>query len=116
MFRGIDWRPWFFKLGSSELNIQSHCFIDYVKKAKENSFKEKRGRSSLSNILKQEIFDMWVSNSINSTDGHSRRSIVCLNKDSSYLKKYGPDIQSKEIVIEETVNCRGREQVAANRY
>ena len=57
---------------------------------------------------------MWVSNSINSTDGHSR-SIVCLNKDS-YLKKYGPDIQGKETVIEETVNRRGREQVAANRY
>ena len=57
---------------------------------------------------------MWVSNSINSTDGHSR-SIVCLNKDS-YLKKYGPDIQGKETVIEETVNRREREQVAANRY
>ena len=58
---------------------------------------------------------MWVSNSINSTDGCNERNIVCLNKDS-YLKKYGPNIQSKEVVIEEKVNRRGREQVRANRY
>ena len=101
--------PDFLKWISSESNIQSHRFIDYVKQAKENSFQEKRGRSGFSNILKQEIFDMWVSNSINSTDGHSR-SIVCLNKE------VWPDIQGKETVIEETVNRRGREQVAANRY
>ena len=90
-------------------------FYWLCKKAKENSFKEKKGRSGLSNILKQEIFDMWISNSINSTDGCNGRNIVCLNKDS-YLKKCGPDIQSKEIVIEEKANHRGRQQVTANRY
>ena len=67
--------PDFFNWLSSEFNIWSHCFIDYVKKAKENSFKEERGRSGLSNILKQEIFDMWISDSINSADGSNGRNI-----------------------------------------
>ena len=102
LIEDLDFLNWL----SSELNIRSHHFIDYVKKAKENSFKEKTGRSDLSNVLKLEIFEMWISNSINLTDGRNGRNIVCLNKDS-YLKKYGPDIQSKEVLLKKRLIAEG---------
>jgi len=81
---------------SSKLDIRCYRLKEYLKKAKENNFEENRGRSALSKMTKQKIYDMWIQNSINSTDGRNGRNQVSMNKES-YIKKYGTDLVNEEV-------------------
>ena len=48
--------------------------------------------------IKQKVYDIWLKNSINSTDGRNGRNIVKLSK-RKYLEQYG-SIKNRNIVIE----------------
>ena len=48
--------------------------------------------------IKQKVYDIWLKNSINSTDGRNGKNIVKLSK-RKYLEQYG-SIKNRNIVIE----------------
>ena len=52
--------------------------------------------------IKQKVYDIWLKNAINSTDGRNGRNMVQLSK-RKYLEQYG-SIKNKNIVIEEVKN------------
>ena len=83
----------------SKLSIRCYRFNDYFKKAKENGFTENRGKSGLSNKTKQEIYNMWINHSINSTDSPNGRNQVRMNKES-YIKRYGTNLKNDQVVAE----------------
>ena len=62
--------PSFLSWLASKLNIRTSRFFIYVANWRDRNFKETRGTvNSINDELKQETFDTWVENSINSTDG-----------------------------------------------
>ena len=58
----------------------------------------------------QIIYDMWASNSINSTDGRNGRNIINISK-----RKYNGHIKNNDIIFEERKNKRGIPILTANR-
>ena len=48
--------------------------------------------------IEEKVYDIWLKNSINSTDGRNGRNIVKLSK-RKYLEQYG-SIKNRNIVIE----------------
>ena len=62
--------PSFLSWLASKLNIRPSRFFIYIANWRDRNFKETRGTvNSINDELKQETFDTWVENSINSTDG-----------------------------------------------
>ena len=60
--------PSFLSWLASKLNIRTSRFLIYVANWRDRNFKETRvTANSIDDELKQEIFDTWVENSINST-------------------------------------------------
>ena len=74
---------------------------------------EIRGRQELSQNIKRNIYNTWVKNSINSSDGRNGRNLVKLSK-RKYIEQYGT-IKNNELVIEEVKNKRGQTYYSANR-
>ena len=68
-----------------------------------------RGRNNkLTLHVQQEIYNMWLDNSINSTDGGGHeRNIVKISK-RKYHGQYDPDLSNGGIVIGEKVNKCGQ--------
>ena len=69
----------FLKWLSGKLDIRHQRFTKYVIKWRENKFKETRGRQEQIEI-KQKVYDTWLKNAINSTDGRNGRNMVKLSK------------------------------------
>ena len=93
----------FLKWLSGKLDIRHQRFTKYVIKWRENKFKETRGRQEQIEI-KQKVYDTWLKNAINSTDGRNGRNMVKLSK-RKFLEQYGK-INHSNIVIEELKNKR----------
>ena len=87
-------------------------FITYIRKAIENKFIETRGRNPLSPEFKQNIYDIWLENSIPSTDGRNGRNIVSIAKEQ-FQQKFGS--VNSSVHLEEKLNRRGKLQIVANR-
>ena len=99
--------PSFLSWLASKLNIWTSRFFIYVANWGDHSFKETRGTAnSIDDELKQEIFDTWVENSINSTDGRNGRNLVSISK-SKYNELFH-NIENKTISVNVVVNKRGR--------
>ena len=97
---------------AGKLGIRHHRFVKYVAKWRENKFTETRGRQEQLEV-KQKVYDMWLKNAINSTDGRNGRNMVRLSK-RKFLQQYGA-IKHSDIVIEEIKNKRGQTYYSANR-
>ena len=92
---------------ASKLNIQTSRFFIFVANWRDRNFKETRSTAnSIDDELKQEIFDTWVENSINSTDGRNGRNLVSISK-SKYNELFH-NIENKTISVNVVVNKRGR--------
>ena len=91
---------------SKKTCIQPSKFSIYYTKWKGNQFQEIRLRKTLPDDVKQKIYDMWIENSINSTDGRNGRNFINISK-KKYLQIYG-SIDNCKVVVEENANKRGR--------
>ena len=69
-------------------------------------------RQELSQNIKRNIYNKWIKNSINSSDGRNGRNLVKLSK-RKYIEQYGT-IKNNEVVIEEVKNKRGQTYYSAN--
>ena len=54
-------------------------------------------------------------NNVNSRDGYNGINQLWIDK-SSYISKYGSELQNDEVLIEQKVSICGEDQVAVNRY
>ena len=99
--------PRFLSWLASKLNIRTSKFLIYVANWRDHNFKETRGTgNSIDDELKQEIFDTWVENSINSTDGRNGRNLVSISK-SKYDELFH-NTENKTVSVNVVVNKRGR--------
>ena len=106
--------PSFLSWLASKLNIRTSRFFIYVANWRDRNFKETRGTvNSINDELKQEIFDTWVGNSINSTDEHNGRNLVSISK-SKYNDLFH-NIENKTVSVNVAVNKRGRTLYQANK-
>ena len=106
--------PSFLSWLASKLNIRTSRFFIYVANWRDRNFKETRGTvNSINDELKQEVFDTWVGNSINSTDGHNGRNLVSISK-SKYNDLFH-NIENKTVSVNVAVNKRGRTLYQANK-
>ena len=96
----------------NKLNIRPSKFTIYVKKRRDNSFQELRGRQEKLEI-KQKIYHRWIKNAINTTDGRNGLGIVKISK-RKYFEQYGT-ITDSNINIEEFKNKHGQTYLSANR-
>ena len=96
----------------NKLNIRPSKFTIYVKKRRDNSFQELRGRQEKLEI-KQKIYHRWIKNAINTTDGRNGLSIVKISK-RKYFEQYGT-ITDSNINIDEFKNKHGQTYLSANR-
>ena len=94
------------------MQIRHSKFNEYHSKWRTSLFSEIRGRQELSQNIKQNIYDTWIKNFINSTDGRNGRNLVKLSK-RKYTEQYGT-IKNNEVVIEEDKNKRGQTYYSAN--
>lgn len=97
---------------STKLEIRPSKFKKYVAKWRENKFQETRGRQEQLEI-KQKVYDIWLKNAINSTDGRNGRNMVRMSK-RKYIAQYG-SLKNENVVIEEIRNKRGQLYYSANR-
>ena len=103
--------PSFLSWLASKLNIRASRFFIYVVNWRDRNFKETRGTAnSIDDELKQEIFDIWVENSINSTDGCNGRNLVSISK-SKYNELFH-NMENKMISVNTVVNKRGRTEIS----
>ena len=107
--------PSFLSWLASKLNIRTSRFLIYVANWRDRNFKETRSTAnSIDDELKQEIFDTWVENSINSTDRRNGRNLVSISK-SKYNELFH-NIENKMVSVNvNVVNKRGRTLYQANR-
>ena len=98
---------------ASRLAIRHFRFVSALEKWRRQEYQDPRRRSSLSDETRQQIYDMWLKNSIPSTDARNGRNIVRLSK-KNYLQSYG-QLENKDVVIEEKVAKRGRKYLHANK-
>ena len=70
----------FTKWLSCKLQIRHSKFNEYHSKWRKSLFSEIHGRQELSQNIKQNIYNTWIKNSINSTDGRNGRNLVKLSK------------------------------------
>ena len=106
--------PSFLTWLASKLNIQPSRFLIYVANWRDRNFKETRGTAnSIDDELKQEIFDTWVENSINSTDGRNGRNLVSISK-SKYNELFN-NIENKTVSVNVVMKIRERALYQANR-
>ena len=106
--------PSFLSWLGSKLNIRTSIFLIYVANWRDRNFKETRGTAnSTDDKLKREIFDTWIENSINSTDGHNGRNLISISK-SKYNELFH-NIENKTVSFNVVVNKRGRTLYQANR-
>ena len=96
----------------NKLNIRPSKFTIYVKKRRDNSFQELRGRQEKLEI-KQKIYHRWIKNAINTTDGRNGLGIVKISK-RKYFEQYGT-ITDSNINIEEFKNKHDQTYLSANR-
>ena len=64
------------------------------------------GRQELSQNMKRNIYNTWIKNSINSSDGRNGRNLVKLSK-RKHIEQYGT-IKNNEAVIDEVKNKHGQ--------
>ena len=103
--------PSFLSSLPSKLNIRTSRFFIYVANWRDHNFKETRGTAnSIDDELKQEIFDTWVENSINSTDGRNGRNLVSISK-SKYNELFH-NTENKMVSVNVVVNKRGRTEIS----
>ena len=103
--------PSFLSWLASKLNIRTSRFFIYVANWRDHNFKETRGTAnSIDDELKQEIFDTWVENSINSTDGRNGRNLVSISK-SKYNELFH-NTENKMVSVNVVVNKRGRTEIS----
>ena len=106
--------PSFLSWLASKLNIRTSRFFIYVANWRDRNFKETRGTAnSIDDELKQEIFDTWVENSINSTDGRNGRNLVSISK-SKYNELFN-NIENKTVSVNVVMKRRERALYQANR-
>ena len=106
--------PSFLSWLASKLNIRTSRFLIYVANWRDRNFKETRGTAnSIDDELKQEIFDTWVENSINSTDGRNGRNLVSISK-SKYSELFN-NIENKTVSVNVVMKRRERALYQANR-
>ena len=106
--------PSFLSWLASKLNIRTSRFLIYVANWRDRNFKETRGTAnSIDDELKQEIFDTWVENSINSTDGRNGRNLVSISK-SKYNELFN-NIENKTVSVNAVMKRRERALYQANR-
>ena len=103
----------FTKWLSCKLQIRHSKFNEYHSKWRRTLFSEIRGRQELSQNIKQNIYDTWIKNSINSTDGRNGRNLVKLSK-RKYIEQYGT-IENNKVAIDEVKNKHGQIYYSANR-
>ena len=106
--------PSFLSWLASKLNIRTSRFLIYVANWRDRNFKETRGTAnSIDDELKQEIFDTWVENSINSTDGRNGRNLVSISK-SKYNELFN-NVEYKTVSVNVVMKIRERALYQANR-
>ena len=106
--------PSFLSWLASKLNIRTSRFLIYVANWRDRNFKETRGTAnSIDDELKQEIFDTWVENSINSTNGRNGRNLVSISK-SKYNELFN-NIENKTVSVNVVMKRRERALYQANR-
>ena len=93
---------------ADELGIRGKRLIDKINKYQEIMFSETRARQKLSS--RQAVYDIYLKDSIPSTDGRNRRNQITI--------KYLPHakLNNKEVVVEEKINKRGKNVMTANKF
>ena len=92
------------------MQIRYSKFNEYNSKWRRSLFSEICGRQELN--VKQNIYDTWIKNSINSTDGRNGRNLVKLSK-RECIEQHGT-IKNNEVVIEKVKNKCGQTYYSAN--
>ena len=87
--------------------------IVYVQSGRERNFQGVRGPTEMSLGIKQRIYNMWVENSINSTDCRNGRNMVNITK-HKYLSLY-QHLENKIVKVEKRKNKQGSIYYIANR-
>ena len=94
-----------------ELGIQGKWLIDSINKYQENMFSETRGQQKLSSG--QAVYDIWLENSIPSTNGRHGQNQITISK-----RKFLPhaDLNNKEVVVVEKINKTGKKAITAHKF
>ena len=90
---------------ASELNTNDSKLKRSISRWIHSGMEEVHGKSGLPSESRQKIYNIWVDNSIPSTDNRNDRCSVKMSK-AEYLKIY-EGIENNGIEIEEKVNKRG---------
>ena len=72
---------------------------------------ETRGQQKLSS--REAVYDIWLENSIPSTNGRNGQSQITISKRKFLLHA---DLNNKEVVVEEKINKRGKKAMTANKF
>ena len=70
----------FLKWLSQKLKMRTQRFIETVKNWHTRGCEETQGRKNLSDEIRQSVYDIWVEQSVNSTDGRNGRNTVKITK------------------------------------
>ena len=96
-----------------KLGIRTNRCLPRLAMWKERGFQDSRGRSRLPPEVVQKVFDVYVENSITSTDGRNGRNMVKIKK-RRLLEIYGSILTHDDIKLEEKVS-RKRTYFQSNR-
>ena len=78
---------------------------------RECNFREATGSKSKSIESKQKCYDMWVTNSINSTDARNGGNLISISKSNTLYR----NIENKSVQINSIVHQREKTALRANR-
>ena len=105
----------FMKWISSKLGMDNHLrFKVRLEDWKDRQFRDSRGRKGLSEEMVQTVYNIWIENSISSTDGSNGRNMVNIRK-RKYFEVYHSVLEHKDVKIEESTNKRNQSLLSANR-
>ena len=96
----------FLKWLAVKLEFRPSRFCIQVANWRERNFREAMGSKSMPVESKQKIYDIWVENSISSTDARNGRNLISISK-SKYNTMYC-NIENKSVQINSNVNKRGK--------
>ena len=96
-----------------KLGLRTNRCLPRLKSWKERDFRDPRGRSRLSPEVVKKVFDMYVENSITSTDERNGRNMVKIRK-RRLLEIYGYVVEHSDVKMEEN-ESRNRKYYQANR-
>ena len=106
----VSFRKWL----CSKIGIRQHRFGENFVQWKERDFHDSRGRCKLKPEVVQQVFDLWVENSVTTTVGSNGRNIVRIGK-KRVLEAYGNILENENVNYTLLQNKRGKTMITTNR-